>query len=122
MIKKTFTTCKIHGKTKGYTNGNRLRCSVCNIMSVTKRRKKIKSLAIEYKGGKCEKCNYNKCVDALDFHHKFDEKKEFGIGQCGHSRSWSKVKVELDKCLLLCSNCHREEHAKLNSNKQHGYT
>lgn len=39
--------------------------------------------------------------------------KEFAIGTNGYTRSWNKVKNELDKCILVCSNCHREIHANI---------
>ena len=77
------------------------------IKAVAKRRRKIKTLAIEYKGGKCQVCGYNKYQGALDLHHITGE-KEFGIGDKGYTRSWEKVKAELDKCVLVCANCHRE--------------
>ncbi len=77
------------------------------IKAVAKRRKKIKTLAIEYKGGKCQICGYSKYQGALDLHH-VRGKKEFGIGDKGYTRSWEKVKQELEKCILVCSNCHRE--------------
>ena len=75
-------------------------------IAVVKRRKVVRQKAIEYKGGKCQLCGYNKCMEALEFHH-FANKK-FGISQKGYTRSWEKVKEELDKCVLLCANCHRE--------------
>ena len=74
-----------------------------------KRRLEIKKMAIEYLGGKCEICGYNKCPDAFDFHHKDPSIKEFRIGSF-RIKSWEKIKKELDKCQLLCSNCHRELH------------
>jgi len=74
---------------------------------VTRRRRDLKRLAIEYKGGKCQQCGYNRCVAALVFHHRYG--KDFGIGH-GETRSWEKVRDELDKCDLLCSNCHAEAH------------
>ncbi len=77
--------------------------------AVVKRRKKVRSMAIEYKGGKCEICGYNRCVQALEFHH-LSEDKDFGISDKGYTRSWEKVKKEIDKCILVCSNCHRELH------------
>jgi DNA replicative helicase MCM subunit Mcm2 (Cdc46/Mcm family) len=80
--------------------------------AVTARRKKLKKMAIEYKGGKCIFCGYNKCNDALDFHHLDSNKKEFGLSVRGLTRSWEKIKEELDKCILVCANCHRELHAK----------
>lgn len=78
------------------------------IKAVSKRRRKIKALAIKYKGGKCQICGYNKCESALELHHLDRAKKEFGIGEKGYTRAWDKVKSELDKCILLCANCHRE--------------
>jgi len=83
------------------------------IEAVYKRRKKIRIMAVEYKGGKCETCDYNRCIEALEFHHKDPLEKDFNISSKGHSRSWSRVKVELDKCIILCANCHRELHVKL---------
>jgi len=77
------------------------------IRAVTKRRRKIKTLAIEYKGGQCQICGYKKYQGALDLHH-INGSKEFGIADKGYTRSWEKVKVELGKCILVCANCHRE--------------
>jgi len=79
--------------------------------AVATRRKKLKALAIEYKGGKCLFCGYNKCNDVLDFHHIISKEKEFGLSVRGLTRSWNKIKKELDKCVLVCANCHRELHA-----------
>jgi len=79
------------------------------IRAVAKRRRKIKLLAIEYKGGRCQVCGYNKYPGALDLHHV--GKKSFGIGDKGYTRSWERVKNELDKCILVCANCHREVEA-----------
>lgn len=81
--------------------------------AVIKRRRKLREMAIEYKGGKCSICGYSKCIAALDFHHINPSEKEFGISQKGFSRSWDKVKTELDKCQILCANCHREIHETL---------
>ncbi len=65
-------------------------------------------MALEYKGGKCKMCGYNRCPAALELHHINKSEKNFGIGDKGYTRSWEKVKAELDKCILLCANCHRE--------------
>jgi len=79
--------------------------------AVSERRKKLRKMAREYKGGKCVLCGYNKCQDALDFHHKNPNKKDFGLSVKGLTRSWDKIKSEIDKCALVCANCHREIHA-----------
>lgn len=80
------------------------------IRAVAKRRKKIRKMAIEYKGGRCKLCGYNKCMQALEFHHIDDLGKDFGISAKGYTRSWKKTKEEIDKCILVCANCHRELH------------
>lgn len=82
------------------------------IAAVNKRRKKIRQLAIEYKNGKCGNCGYNRCIEALEFHHADSSGKYFSISEKGYTRSWNKVREELDKCVLLCANCHREIHAQ----------
>lgn len=79
--------------------------------AVTERRKKLREMAREYKGGKCIICGYRKYSGALDFHHKDSSKKDFGLSMNGLTHSWDKIKKEVDKCVLLCANCHREVHA-----------
>jgi len=56
-------------------------------------------------------CGYNRCKDALQFHHLNSEKKDFGVSQAGLTRSWERVKKEIEKCVLVCANCHREIHS-----------
>jgi len=70
----------------------------------------MKKRAIELRGGKCEKCGYNKCIEALQFHHRNPEEKSFGLSQSGNTRSWQEYLNEVMKCDLLCANCHAEEH------------
>jgi len=87
------------------------------VTSVQKRRYKLKELSVEYKGGKCETCGYHKCIKALEFHHLDPNEKDFAISKVGYSLGWEKVKLELDKCIMVCANCHREIHENmLNSN------
>ena len=78
--------------------------------AVAKRRKMIKQMAIKYKGGKCCICGYDKCNTALDFHHRDDSSKSFGLSVRGLTRSWERTRQEIDKCVLVCANCHREIH------------
>jgi len=105
--------CKHHGTTRHILEGRgAYRCTKCRSVAVQKRRDLIKKMAVEYKGGKCERCGYNKCIAALEFHHLSPEHKDFAISQNGHTRSWNKVKSEIDKCIMICSNCHKEEHYK----------
>lgn len=75
-------------------------------------RRLIKKWALEYKGNQCYRCGYNKCSEALEFHHKDMKEKEFSISDRNIKLNWEKIKKELDKCDLLCSNCHREVHSE----------
>lgn len=62
-------------------------------------------------GGKCSKCGYNGNISSLEFHHLNPETKSFGIDLrefSGHTLE--DLNKELDKCVLLCANCHRELH------------
>lgn len=72
-------------------------------------RQRTKQNALIYKGGKCIVCSYNRTVRSIHFHHVDPTKKQHRIG-CGITRSWEKIKLELDKCVVLCSNCHGEVH------------
>jgi hypothetical protein len=71
--------------------------------------------AIEYKGGCCKICGYNKCKESMDFHHRNPEDKEYDWNKL-RLTSWEKITKELDKCDLLCKNCHAEEHVRLRIN------
>ena len=75
---------------------------------VNNRRVSIKLKAIEYKGGRCQNCGYSRFHGALEFHHRDPNIKDFEIARC--NRGWDKIKTEIDKCDLLCANCHREVH------------
>lgn len=78
--------------------------------AVSERRKKLRAKSVEYGGGKCQLCGYKKCGRALSFHHIDPAQKDFGLSARGLTRSWEKIQKELDKCVLLCSNCHMEVH------------
>jgi hypothetical protein len=88
-------------------------CSTkCKNKAATDRfRKNLKVKAVEYKGGSCNICGYNKSVAALQFHHLDPSQKDFALSANGHTRRWVDVKKELDKCVCLCANCHAELHA-----------
>ena len=72
-------------------------------------RNNMKKQAVKLLGGKCCICGYNKCIDALEFHHKDPSIKEFKLGS-GNTMSWKEYKAEALKCMLVCSNCHKEIH------------
>ena len=83
-----------------------------NSERVTNWRKRMKLKAIDYKGGECVLCGYKKCIRALNFHHLDPSKKIFALSS-GNTKSWEKMKIEIDKCILVCSNCHAEIHEGL---------
>jgi hypothetical protein len=70
---------------------------------------RYKQQAVDYKGGKCEKCGYNKCLACLDFHH-IDPSQKDPDWRKMNKRAFKNIKDELDKCTLLCKNCHGEKH------------
>ena len=61
-------------------------------------------------GGCCQKCGYNRSWFALDFHHINSNEKAFNVSQVAVKQNGrnEKVVAEIEKCILLCSNCHRE--------------
>lgn len=83
----------------------------CNACSKWRYERQVKQRAVEYKGGKCINCGFDKFVEGLTFHHVDPRTKKFGISKVTTSFSWSTIKIELDKCVLLCANCHAGVHA-----------
>lgn len=102
-VKKMERSCIICGKLYSYKG---LKCHTCKSRI---KRHSIKNDAINYLGGKCSFCNYNKCPAAMVFHHLNADEKDFQIGN-SPTQSWDKIIKELDKCILLCTNCHHELH------------
>lgn len=75
--------------------------------SVKDNRHRKKEVLVEYKGGKCQICGYDRCIQALDFHHLNPDEKDFSLSSS--SKSLDELKKEADKCILVCSNCHRDD-------------
>jgi len=72
------------------------------------RRMALLARAADYKGGVCVICGYDKCLASLVFHHEDPLSKDFSISE--HMTSWDAIVLELDKCVLVCANCHGEIH------------
>lgn len=87
-------------------------CKSCNNIRSSKYVVQRKLDCIKYKGGKCSICGYNKYYGALEFHHLDPNIKENGKQAITNIKK-EFLYEELDKCVLLCSNCHREVHANL---------
>ena len=79
-----------------------------------KKQRTKKAYLIEYKGGGCSMCGYNKCHTSLSFHHLNQEKKSFGIGD-RKSAPLKELLKEADKTILVCNNCHGEIHEGLHN-------
>lgn len=116
-----IVTCVICNKQFNLIKGSTSRkycydCSPTNVSDskrITIFRNAMKKEAVKKLGGKCIKCGYDRCLDALQFHHINPNEKEFTLGK-NKSISWEKYWEEAQKCELLCANCHAEEHYKLN--------
>lgn len=119
-------TCKKHPDSDVYIDLKtrkkpRYRCKACNVEYVTEYRRKVKKILVEEHGGKCKKCGYNKCLAALEFHHIDPTTKDFGIGSAGMTRSLERCRKEAEKCILLCSNCHKETEAACQPGLETGF-
>jgi len=87
-------------------------CLKCSEKDSMDRQRARKQECLDYLGGKCVICGYNKYQGALDFHHIDPAKKSFSLSKSKLSQL-EILKPELDKCVILCSNCHRELHGGL---------
>ena len=90
-------------------------CKKCSNAYHKDRVKRVKIKMIEYKGSKCENCNLHLCDShycVFDFHHLDPKEKDPNFAKIKYQK-WEVIKNEIDKCQLLCSNCHRLEHAKI---------
>lgn len=85
-------------------------CKVCYAEVVKLNKQIFKIKCLEYKGKQCEVCGYNKCIGALHFHHIDPFKKNFSISEFRYREFNDTIKSELDKCQVLCANCHAEQH------------
>jgi hypothetical protein len=86
--------------------------------SVKRFRHNRKLTLLEYKGGMvCTQCGYNKAIpEVYEFHHSDPTQKDPSWGKMiSNNHRIGKMKKEIDKCVVLCANCHRETHYKLKS-------
>lgn len=105
--------CKECGESnpQNFYGDQKIHCKKCHTKTTHERRKKTKRLAVEYLGGRCKKCGYDKYIGALQFHHRDPSQKDpVAFNQW---LRFDKLKEELDKCDLLCANCHAEVHGEV---------
>ena len=108
----TCKDCGVTGNEHFYAKGYKHQCKKCWNKRTYQSSKDKLDLLIKERGGCCERCGYNKCNDALQWHHKDPTQKDFGISSKRGS-PMAKLREEADKCLLLCANCHAETHFEL---------
>lgn len=85
-------------------------------LHMQKRRTRKKERMVFVMGGQCIQCKYNKCIEALEFHHIDPSTKSFSFNKA-KSYSWEQISSELKKCVIVCANCHREIHQGFYSTK-----
>lgn len=104
---EAFDICRVV-KGKIY---RRLKCKNCKRIYNNQRRAKLRDWIISYKKTLvCERCGFSD-FRALQFHHKGDDEKASNVADMAEF-SVESVRREIDKCIVLCSNCHRIEHYK----------
>lgn len=111
---RAMLTCRRHGLTTFVLEGRGYyRCGRCRSAAVSRRRRRVKEILVAEAGGKCALCGYDRCQEALHFHHLDPSSKEFHLGHQGQSRSLARSRAEAEKCVLVCGNCHAEVEAGL---------
>lgn len=119
---KTCTTCNTTKSLENFVvdkrkaDGRNSQCRRCQLDAKKHKRANNKSKAVLYLGGKCKRCGIeSKCLDIFDFHHRNPEEKEFSLNLLVNT-DWNRMLTELDKCDLLCSNCHKITHWEQRNN------
>ena len=114
MNKNTCDTCGQVKQKKYFASGKhkfsyKLVCD-CNGAGRFKSYNRVFKLAcLDYLGSRsCFMCGYNRCIQALEFHHRDATTKLCNISKMGTRTLTDVVKKELDKCVVLCVRCHRE--------------
>lgn len=92
---------------------NNGKCRTCSSEHDIQRARELKQKAISYLGGKCTRCGFIGHFGSYDFHHSDPNDKEFNWN-VARKKSWNNLLPELNKCVLLCRNCHTFIHCKLN--------
>jgi 5-methylcytosine-specific restriction endonuclease McrA len=92
--------------------GRTWRCKRCVGEAVTRRKQRVKELLVEEAGGCCAVCGYDRCVVTLTFHHVVRESKLFPMSM-QTTKALAAYREELQKCVLVCANCHGEIEAGL---------
>jgi hypothetical protein len=110
QMRKEFPLCNKCGEDDPTKFGprNKSLCRFCDSTRTTERFRSYKQKAVDYKGGKCQLCD-NPSLVVLVFHHIDPVEKDENWPRMA-TWSFERIKEELDKTLLVCSNCHLEVH------------
>ncbi len=101
--------CRHHGETDFCVDGRGYyRCKRCRSAAVARRRRKVKTILVAEAGGACCICGFDRNMRALHFHHVEPSLKRHELNAKGVAIALDKLRVEAQKCVLLCSNCHAE--------------
>ena len=101
--------CRHHGETVHRRRApSGFRCLRCRSEAVAARRRRVKAILVAEAGGACMLCGYDRCVAALEFHHRDPATKRFAISFGGLSIAVDRLREEARKCVLVCANCHAE--------------
>lgn len=106
-MRPEILVCEKHDEPRVRDSQGKLRCRSCTAELARRRRLRIKRALVDHKGGACERCGYSKSLRALGFHHRDPSRKEFSIARA-NLNSLARLLREIEKCDLLCANCHME--------------
>lgn len=116
MDRRTCSACGVTKDGAEFFRRNHSQCRVCHSKDANARRKQRgkerRQALIEYMGSKCQHCGHTYPIVCYDLHHLDPANKEFQFNAL-YERSMPEIYREADKCILLCSNCHRIEHERL---------
>ena len=94
-----------------------IKCNYCKAhksqVNVVLRRAAFKNKLVESLGGKCQGCGNTYPSVVYDFHHIDPSQKQYSISKLISKYSKKNeilIYEEVDKCILLCANCHRKLH------------
>jgi hypothetical protein len=105
-------TCPTHGEVTLIRRGAAgFRCPFCRREAVAARRRRVKEILVQEAGGACARCGYAGSPAALHFHHVDPAAKAFALAAQGVARALDAARLEAQKCVLLCANCHAEVEA-----------
>ena len=109
--------CRRHGMAEfhRYRAGkgtHRWRCKRCIGEHVTRRHQKLRRILVDEAGGACAVCGYDRCIINLHFHHVDPRTKAFSMSMA-RGKSIAAYRLEAQKCVLVCANCHGEIEAGL---------